>query len=91
MDVWNPVIERIQRRLSRWKANYLSKRMTLLKAALANIPIYFMPLFNMPKSVAQKIEKLQREYLWKGGENPFGMHLVAWDVVAPWFQVLVDT
>lgn len=42
-DVWNPVVERIQRRLSGWKANYLSKlgRMTFLKAAFANIPIYF--------------------------------------------------
>lgn len=50
VNVWNPVVERIQRRLSCWKANYLSKggSMTLLKAALANILVYYLSLFNIP-------------------------------------------
>lgn len=34
----------------------------------------------MPKSVALKIKKLQREFLSKSVENSFGMHLLAWDI-----------
>lgn len=77
VNVWNPVVERIQRRLLGWKANYLSKggRLNLLKATLANIPVYYFSLF--PKVVASKIEKLQKDFLWKGGDDKSRMHLVA--------------
>lgn len=56
--------------------------MILIKAVLANIPIYFMSLFNVPKLVALKFEELLREFLWKGGENSPGMHLIVWDIFA---------
>lgn len=83
VNVWNPIIERVQKRLIGWKANYLSKsgRLTLLKTALGNIPVYYMLLLNIPKVVASRIERLQREFLWRGGEEVAGLHLVAWDKV----------
>lgn len=42
-NVWKPVVDKIKRRLSDWKANYLSKggRLIFIKVAMANIPIYF--------------------------------------------------
>lgn len=60
LDVWNPIIETVHKRLAGWKANYLSKggRLTLIKATLANIPLHDMSLLNMPKLIAQKIEKM---------------------------------
>lgn len=84
VNVWNLVIERIQRRLTSWKPNYLSKggRLTLLKAALANILVDYMSLLNIHKVVASRIERLQREFLWRGGgEEKASLHLVAWDKV----------
>lgn len=67
--MWNPAVDRIKRRLSGWKANYLSKggRLTLIKAAMENIPIYFMSILNIPKHIALSIKKFQREFLWRGG------------------------
>lgn len=56
-------------------------RLTLIKAAMANIPIYFMSLLNIPKHIATSIEKLQREFLWRGGAESNGMHLVNWETV----------
>lgn len=83
LDVWNPILERMQRRLAGWKVNYLSEggRLTLFKATFANVPIHFMSLFNIPRSIALKIEKIQTDFLWKCGDSSFGMHLVAWDIV----------
>ena len=35
----------------------------------------------MPKSVAKRVEKTQRDFLWGGGNLEGKVHLVKWDVV----------
>ena len=49
-SLWQPILERMEKKLSLWKANYLSLggKITLIKAALANLPIYFMSLLKCP-------------------------------------------
>ncbi|RVX06232.1 hypothetical protein CK203_027573 [Vitis vinifera] len=69
---WDPVIERISRRLDEWKKTYLSfgNRITLIKSCLTHMPCYFLSLFKIPASVVAKIERLQRDFLWSGvGED----------------------
>ncbi|RVW34062.1 putative ribonuclease H protein [Vitis vinifera] len=81
--MWDGVEERLRRRLARWKRQYLSKggRITLIKSTLASIPIYQMSIFRMPKSVVKRLEKLQRDFLWGGGNTGRKIHLVNWKVV----------
>uniref|UniRef100_A0A2N9GUS3 Reverse transcriptase zinc-binding domain-containing protein n=1 Tax=Fagus sylvatica TaxID=28930 RepID=A0A2N9GUS3_FAGSY len=81
--VWNPILEKMERRLSGWQKLYLSKggRLTLLKSTLSSLPTYFLSLFTIPKSVANRLEKLQRDFLWGGMGNNFKHHLVGWDKV----------
>ena len=69
ISMWDGVEERMRRRLALWKRQYISKggRITLIKSTLASIPIYQLSLFRMPKSVAKRLEKLQRDFLWEGG------------------------
>ena len=45
--VWNPIIEKVERRLAGWKRLYLSKegRLTLIKSTLSNLLISF-PFFQ---------------------------------------------
>ncbi|KAL4178627.1 hypothetical protein AMTRI_Chr13g116040 [Amborella trichopoda] len=64
--VWDKVNERIQVKLDQWKHKYLSLggRVTLLRSCLANLPVYQMALIKMPASVAKKIEKMTRDFLW---------------------------
>ncbi|XP_077246042.1 uncharacterized protein LOC143885884 [Tasmannia lanceolata] len=57
---WNPIVERVERRLATWKRNLVSRggRLTLIKAVLANIPIYQLSLFKCPISILLKIEQI---------------------------------
>uniref|UniRef100_A0A2N9HNB3 Reverse transcriptase domain-containing protein n=1 Tax=Fagus sylvatica TaxID=28930 RepID=A0A2N9HNB3_FAGSY len=68
LSVWNSVLEKIERRLASWQTLYLSKggRLTLLKSTLASLPTYFLSLFTIPVSVAQRIEKIQRPFFGEG-------------------------
>jgi hypothetical protein len=63
--IWNPVLERVEKRLASWKRLYLSKggKVTLIKSTLSNIPTYFLSLFPIPARVINQLEKLQRDFL----------------------------
>ncbi|RVW99255.1 putative ribonuclease H protein [Vitis vinifera] len=80
---WDGVEERMRRRLAQWKRQYISKggRMTLIKSTLVSIPIYLLSLIRIPKVVAKRIEKIQRDFLWGGGSLEGKGHLINWQVV----------
>lgn len=61
-SLWQPILERMEKKLSLWKANYLSLggKITLIKAALTNLPTYFMSLFQCPMEVINKIRSTLR-------------------------------
>ena len=65
LSVWDGVEERVRRRLALWKRQYISKgrRITLIKSTMASMSIYQRSLFRMPKVVARRLEKLQRDFL----------------------------
>jgi hypothetical protein len=81
--IWNPILEKMERRLAGWKRLYLSKggKVTLIKSTLSNLPTYYLSLFPIPTAVAYRLEKLQRDFLWSGLGEEFKYHLVSWSKI----------
>ena len=82
-SIWNPILERMEKKLSGWKRLYLSKggRLTLLKSTLSSLPTYYLSLFTTPKAVAYRLERIQRNFLWGSSVECFKYPLVAWEKV----------
>ena len=78
IGVWDEVEERFCKRLALWKRQYMSKggRLTLIRSTLSNMPTYLMSLFHLPKGVKLRLEKIQRDFLWGGGNLERKLHLV---------------
>ena len=76
--IWNPILEKMERRLVGWKRLYLSKggKVTLIKSTLSSLPTYFLSLLPLPGKVANHMEKLQRDFLWSGISGDSKLHLV---------------
>lgn len=53
-NFWDPVLDRCRERLAWSKASYLSfgGSITLIKAALSNLPMYYLSLFKIHKDLA---------------------------------------
>jgi hypothetical protein len=82
-SIWDSILEKMERKLSGWQRMYLSKggRITLIKSTLSSLPTYFMSLFPIPVSMALRIDKIQRDFLWGGMGEGKKFHLVNWSQV----------
>ena len=82
-SIWNPIIERMEKRLAGWKRLYLSKggKVTLIKSTLSSLPTYFLSLFPIPAGVAHHLEMIQKHFLWNGMGEETKFHLVSWSKV----------
>jgi hypothetical protein len=74
--------EKISKRLASWQHNLLNKagRMTLVKSVLNSIPNYYMQVAWLPQTTCDSIDRMARNFLWKGSSNT-GIHLVGWDKI----------
>ncbi|XVF39217.1 hypothetical protein PTKIN_Ptkin01aG0017800 [Pterospermum kingtungense] len=83
VTIWDPVVKKFEQRLSGWKANKLSLsgRVTLIKSVLANLPNYYMSLFQMPASIKEKLDRIQRRFLCGSSQDTRKIHWVDWNAV----------
>lgn len=60
--IWDPMIEKFEKRWAAWKRGYLSKgdKMMLIRNTLASLPTYCMSLFWITAYVGSRLEKFQR-------------------------------
>ena len=63
------------------RLHFQGGRVTLIKSTLSSMPIYLMSLVRMPKAIANRLEKIPRDFLWGGEALDKRPHLVNWQVV----------
>lgn len=78
------VIEKCEKKLSRWKCQYLSfaGRLTLIKSVLDNSMLtYMMSPFPIPVGVTQRLDNIRRKFLWQGNKEKKVYNLIKWKEV----------
>ena len=73
------MVEKVARRLDGWKKAFLSLggRITLIHSCLSHI----LYCFKILVSVAKRLKKLRRDFLWSGVGKGKKDHLLRWEVV----------
>ncbi|KAK9154956.1 hypothetical protein Sjap_002436 [Stephania japonica] len=81
---WDPVLQKIAKRLDGWKRGFLSKggRVTLICSVLDALPTYFLSLFRLPAGIARQMEKMMRDFLWQRMNSDKSWALVEWSQVS---------
>jgi hypothetical protein len=81
---WNWLEKKIEKRISNWSHRWLTLggRVTLVKVVLESIPVYWLSLAKIPKSLLNKIRRRMFSFLWTGKKVKEGMHLVSWKKIA---------
>ncbi|WMV25590.1 hypothetical protein MTR67_018975 [Solanum verrucosum] len=79
-EIWNGVIEKCEKKLSRWKSQYLSLggRVILINSVLDALPSYMMSLFPILATVIKILDNIRRSFLWQGSKEKKGFYLVKW-------------
>ncbi|KAJ9556535.1 hypothetical protein OSB04_011149 [Centaurea solstitialis] len=94
-SLWLPVIEKMKRKLSLWKAKMISfgGRRTLIKLVLGSVSLYYFLLLRAPVSVLKTLEGIRNNFFWGGGdgssigEKPKRVcHWVKWEKVVTSFE-----
>lgn len=78
--IWAGFIEKTEKRLARWKAQYISLggRLILINFVLDALPTYLMSLFPLTSKVMKNLDRLRRDFLWHGCKEGKGYKLVNW-------------
>ena len=76
-------MKKFEKRLAGWKSNILPMggRVIMLKVVLACLPVYYLSLFQIPKTIKEDLDKIQRRFLWGGSSSNKKLHWVDWKSV----------
>jgi hypothetical protein len=78
---WEPVLDRIKKRLLGWRSKFLSfgGNLDLLKYVLSSLPVYALSFFKTPSGIISALESLFIIFFWGGCENNRKISWVAWN------------
>jgi hypothetical protein len=83
MATWEPMVEKIRRKLNSWGKKHISfgRRLVLINSVLNSIPIFYLSILKMPVQVRKKVVGIQRDFLWGGVNGRKKLSWVKWKVV----------
>ncbi|XP_016206405.1 uncharacterized protein LOC107646756 [Arachis ipaensis] len=83
VKTWKPVIDKVEEKLSLWKAEILSKvgKLVFIKSVINSLPVYYLSLYKIPVAVAKKLISLQRRFFWGKDDGKGGLAFVKWELI----------
>ena len=80
---YNFILDRVKQKLSGWKANLLSfaGHRVLIQSSLATIPSYIMQCSYLPRRVLDRLDRVNRNFLWGFTKSAKKIHWVGWEKV----------
>ena len=80
---FNFVANWVMSKLAGWKAKFLSfaGRAVLVKAVMSAIPNYVMQGVALPVHLCDKLDKINRDFLWGSSNEKRRMHVVGWEKI----------
>jgi hypothetical protein len=80
---WRKIEESFQKKLSCWKAKYLSYggRLVLLNSVLSSLPMFMMSFFEIPKGVLKNLDHFRSRFFWQGSSEKHKYRLAKWDIL----------
>ena len=80
---YNYIAERMLSKLAGWKTGFLSfaGRCVLVKSVLTTIPNYVMQDAVLPVHLREKVDKINRDFLWVSSVDKKKLHLVGWSKI----------
>ncbi|GKB41679.1 hypothetical protein Tco_0886621 [Tanacetum coccineum] len=78
---WSILVDKFQKRLSKWKSKSLSfgGRLTLVKSVLRSLGVYYFSTFKAPISIINKLECIRRKFFWGGSSDEKKIAWINWD------------
>ena len=78
---WHWLLEKFGKRIQNWTFRLLSigGRLTLVKAVLINIPVYWFSLLQVPSSILNILRRYIINFLWTGGTKKWNLVMVSWE------------
>ena len=75
------LVDKAMAKLVGWKANCLSKvgRTVLIQSHLESLPAHTMQCFQLPSTISNNINRVNREFFRKKNLTEKGLPLLAWD------------
>ncbi|GJZ89295.1 putative RNA-directed DNA polymerase, eukaryota, reverse transcriptase zinc-binding domain protein, partial [Tanacetum coccineum] len=77
---WQFLFDRFHTKLSSWKANLLSigGRLTLIKAVLGSLGIYYLSIYKAPETVLKYLERYRAKFFWGGSQDSRNLAWIKW-------------
>ena len=79
----NFIVEKVMSKLAGWKTTFLSfmGRVVLVKSVMSTIPNYVMQATALPTHLCDKLDKINRDFLWGSTSEKRRLHLVGWNKI----------
>jgi hypothetical protein len=83
MLTWDPLVDKIRKKLNSWGNRHISHggRVVLINSVLNSISVFYLSLLKMSVQVIKKAIRIQREFLWDGVNGGRKLSWIKWRVV----------